>query len=208
MKITTKMIKNLLMLMNSHGLVHGAGHQKTQFCVQQAVNRVLHNDLYGQYGDNPTDDCLDGYVRGFGVRMNDCLGTDITVDERAMALKRFAVAELGSNLIDHTVFFSKLADRLGVNRSGDITGNFMAGSENKKREERVAMLKTLADTAADVLQEMGTEGSKFLHLIEETDEDKKIKETCKLGRQIYAAQMATFGTTSCAVKQQHKQGGK
>jgi hypothetical protein len=206
MKITENIIRNLIFLLDKHGLVHGAGDTKEEFCIQQAVNRVINNDLYGQWSDNPSQDCLDEDIRAFGIRMNDCLRS-MPRKERADVLKRFAIAELGSNMIESKAFFDMLCEKLEFvpldGHWGSLIEHFIQRSSEGTKTER---LKILADAAADVLKELGTEGGKFLHLVDEPNKKKRVTEACKLGTQLYAARMANFGPASCAVKpQQHKQ---
>jgi hypothetical protein len=207
MKITRTMIDNLIMLLDKYGLVHGAGGEKEEFCIQQAVNRVINNDLYGQYSDNPSQDCLDENIRAFGIRMNDCLRS-MGRQDRAKILKRFAIAEMGSNMIDSKVFFDRVFEKLeivpteGISAWGDLLEHFVQRSGKDKAER----LRILADAAADVLKELGTEGSKFLHLVDEPNKQKRVSEACKLGNEIFAARVANFGSASCAVKpKQQKQ---
>lgn len=208
-KITKQMILNLVGLLDKHGLVHGAGNTKQQFCIQQAVNRVIHNDLYGQYSDHPDWDCLGDGIRAFGVRMNDCSNDRLSNKERAEALKRFAIAELGSHEIDGHIFFDKLREKLGLDGSSygeDIVDDYMHGSHDQDHLDWSGKLKHLADTSASILEEMGTEGSKFLYILDEPDKWDRINKAYDLGDKMYAAQMADFGcNVSCGMKpKQHK----
>lgn len=195
------MILDLIGLLDKHGLIHGAGERPEEFCVQQAVNRVIHGDLNGQYSDNPKD-CIHSEIRAFGVRLNDCT-RDIGRKARAEALKRFSIAQLGSLDINSREFMDGVAALLGMDSGSDIIDDHMM--YNQHPEGRTAQLKHLADTAAQVLKEMGTEGSKFLYILDEPSKKAQIKEARKLGKQIYAAQMADFGTTGCAVKPKQQQ---
>jgi hypothetical protein len=205
MKITERIVRNLIHLLDQHGLIHGAGETKYQFCIQQAVNRVIHDDLYGQYSDSPEKDCLDQSIRSFGVRLNDC-SKDMSEKERAMALKRYAVAELGSNEIDVHSFFSSMRQRLELREDSngeDIIDDYFHGPHDPDLDP-AQRLKKLADTAADVLNELGTQGGKFLYLIDEPDKKKREEAANKLGDQIFAASMADFGQSCCVVKPKHK----
>ena len=190
------------MLLDKHGLIHGAGDKAQEFCIQQAVNRVINKDLYGQYSDNPGWDCLNAEIRAFGVRMNDC-SRHMARKERPLALKRFAIAELGSSNVSSRDFFEKMTERLDLIEGVDVVDHYIGSRDQELTQFK--RLKKLADTAADVLKELGTEGSQFLHLLDEPNKKTQFKEACKLGDKMYAARMADFGMTSCAVKpkQQH-----
>lgn len=194
MEITQTHIKHLLSLLK-RGLIHGAGRTVNEFCVQQAVNRVLHDDLNNpEWGDHPSILCISELIRQFGIRLNDQDGWNSDHD-RAEGLKRFAIAELGSAKIDSYVFFDELAGKLGTisargfsTRDYSIIGEFMAaGPDSMSKNDK---LTTLANAAAEVLKEMETEGSKFLYLVDEPDKKKQAHEARKLGNQIFAVQLA------------------
>jgi hypothetical protein len=203
-QITKQMILDLIDLIDKHGLIHGAGERRTQFCVQQAVNRILHGDLYGQYSDSPDQDCVNSTVRGLGVRMNDHLREGISEKERGEALKRFAIAELGSSVIPTHQFVRFLSETLHLDEDGDMIDEFLS-RRWESGQSRVEALKMFADTAANILRDLGTEGGKWLYLVDEPDKDKQIEGVCKLRKEMYAASLADFGVSSCTVKpQQHK----
>jgi hypothetical protein len=210
-KITKKHIEDLLKLF-SRGLISGAGQDPNHFCVQQAVHKVLDGELEAQKSDRPPQWCVKDEICSFGIRMNDAHGWG-GVTNRAKGLRRFAVAELGSNKINYADFHRKLVDKL----SGKITplpNEHQSVTINRFMENRIdgmtptERLTFLANAAADVLAELGTEGSQFLHLLDEPDKKKQKEETHKLGRKIFAAQLAEFGPSFCttAGKSQAAQG--
>lgn len=196
MKITLTHINNLLKLFES-GLVNGAGHDVNHFCVQQAVHRVLDNDLDdAQKSDRPPTWCVREDIRTFGIHLNDEKGWR---DEKARAegLKRFAIAELGSSEVWPSKFYEKLAVRLASMSDRDpeefshdagIINDFVSWSiGGMTRNDK---LTRVANAAADVLMELGTEGSQFLYLIDEPDKQKREEKARALGHKIYAAQLA------------------
>lgn len=210
-KITLTHITNLLKLFEC-GLVNGAGHGVNHFCVQQAVHRVMDDDLKNhEKSDRPPNWCVQERLRGFGIHMNDADGwRDNTA--RAEGLKRFAIAELGSSKISGAEFHKRLAVKIASLFHGDpndlshddsIIGEFVdlgiAGMDKNAR------LTWLANAAADVLMELGTEGSQFLYLIDEPDKKEREKKAKALGHKIYAAQLADAGSScSWGVPQQSK----
>lgn len=203
MKITLTHINNLLKLFEC-GLVNGAGHDVNHFCVQQAVHRVLDDDLKNaDKSDDPPTWCVQSHIRNFGVHMNDAEGWNGNKG-RAEGLKRFAIAELGSGKISAHDFYARLSAKLASVLSKDpdefsyddtIVEQFMQHKiGGMSRNDR---LTHLANAAADVLMELGTEGSQFLYLIDEPDKKKREERARALGHKIYAAQLADASVCSC-----------
>jgi hypothetical protein len=202
MKITIDHIMNLLGLFEK-GLINGAGQTVNHFCVQQAVHRVLDDDLENPTkNDHPPTWCVNDEIIAFGINMNDQQGWHSN-KLRAKGLQRFAIAELGSSKINHVQFYERLAKKLASVMSknweefylgNEIIDQFMlhkiGGMDKNDR------LTWLANAAADVLMELGTEGSQFLYLIDEPDRKLREEKARALGHKIYAAQMAD-GTAAC-----------
>lgn len=211
MKITLTHINNLLKLFEC-GLVNGAGNDVNHFCVQQAVHRVLDNALDDPTkSDKPPTWCVREDIRSFGIHLNDEDGWKSN-ERRAAGLKRFAIAELGSTEVKPSVFFKKLAERLATmvdheaqlfSHDSSIINEFVTCSISGMTKND--KLTRVADAAADVLMELGTEGSQFLYLIDEPDKKKREEKARALGHKIYAAQLAD-ASSQCAwgVPQQMK----
>jgi hypothetical protein len=165
MKITLTHIKNLLKLFEN-GLTNGAGHGVNHFCVQQAVHRVIDNDLDKQKSDHPPTWCVNDQVVGFGIHLNDAEGW-FDEQARAKGLQRFAIAELGSEQINGGEFYKRLAKKLAdrVDMEPDefcydsgIIDDWMM-SQVRKGLSNNQWLTILANDAADVLMDLGSEGS-------------------------------------------------
>lgn len=176
MTITEQLVLDLLQLLKG-GIVNGAGHG-TEFCVQQAVNRAAEGLGKASLEVPDAHHCLGEYVKDLGITLNDCGVWHDDLD-RAKCLTPFAVAELGSNEISMHEFRRKLDEALGY----DFTD---AGISD--RDQALKIIKE----SVRIMKEMGTQGSKFLHILEEPDKKKAKKEANKLGDQIYAAQMAEW----------------
>lgn len=198
--ITKQHIQNLIHLLTSHGLTNGAGSGTQQFCVQQAVNRVINEDLMSEYDDSPYK-CVGDRITAFGITMNDYFGNSITKKQRAEMLKRFAIAEMGSNEIKEENFFRKLNQRLGIAQTTEQGVEFyLVHCPGGTKLERMTYL---ANMSADVLQEMETEGSKFLYLLDEPNKRKRAREAYKLGKKSYAVQMSERCPAVCPTRMTH-----
>jgi hypothetical protein len=207
MKITITHISNLLKLFEC-GLINGAGQDVNHFCVQQAVHRVLDGELENPLKDDqPPTWCVNGHIISFGIYLNDQGNYWHSNQARAKGLQRFAIAELGSSKIKPSDFYKKLAIKLAARMSqdrewpmdwqnfpmsNDIIKDFMIWDiEGINKNDQ---LTWLANAAADVLMELGTEGSQFLYLLDEPDRKKRQERAEALGHEIYANQLADLGS--------------
>jgi hypothetical protein len=199
MNITIDHIMNLLKLFEG-GLINGAGHDVNHFCVQQAVHRVMDNDLKNPHkSDHPPQWCVHGEITKFGIIMNDTQGWSSN-KARARGLQRFAIAELGSSKVSGREFFKRLAKKIAQKVNKDWQNFPLAESIVEEfmyckipcvgpNEQ----LTWLANAAADVLMELGTQGSEFLYLLDEPDRKAREEKARALGHKIYAAQLADAG---------------
>jgi hypothetical protein len=202
MKITIDHINNLLGLFE-HGLINGAGQDVNHFCVQQAVHRVIDNALDKHRNDQPPQWCVKEPISAFGITLNDANGWNSN-KARAKGLQRFAIAELGSSKINEGDFYKRLSKKLAqvlhmdweeFSQDSEIVNEFMSRQIlGMTRNDR---LTYLANAAADVLMELGTEGSQFLYLLDEPDKKKRQEQARALGHKIYAAQLAD-SASSCS----------
>jgi hypothetical protein len=196
MKITIHHVLKLIKILDK-GIIHGAGETVEEFCVQQAVHRVLLDDPEDAYAsDNPPNWCILDQIRAFGIHLNDQGGWKDN-RSRARGLKRFAIAELGSSKLNSYEFFTKLRGALARRTGADpaffcdgdcIIDQFM--ELDRRGLSRNDWLTVLADTAADVMKELGSEGAQFLYLVDEPDKAKRHEKATRLGHQIFAAQLA------------------
>jgi len=201
MKITIQHVTNLLSLL-TRGLINGAGETKNEFCIQQAIHRVLDDDLDGQHSDAPPVTCISGRINNFGICMNDQEGW-IDEKDRANGLRRFAIAELGSAKVSYSDFVFGLQERVrGLVKLEDFEFND-GDNENLVAQfmefrpahaSRSSWLKKLANMAANTLRELGTEGSRFLWMVDEPDKAKRQEAAYRLGDKIFAAQLADAGS--------------
>jgi hypothetical protein len=202
--ITRQHVVTLLELFK-HGLIGTAGNQMTEFCVQQAVHRVIDGDLEDPHKDaNPPNWCVHGELVSFGVMLNDYDGWSNS-QARAKGLQKFAIAELGSSKISWTKFKEKLDNKLKElnpdydryrdgNHLEEWMGNTSGGMGSNDK------LTLFANTAAEVLMEMGTDGSQFLHLVDEPNPIRRRMLAHKLGDKTYAAQTCSFGRCTPVTK--------
>jgi len=101
MKITKTIAKKVLAVVDE-GLVYGLGNNKPgEMCVEAAVCFALGLP----HSDNPP--CVGVAVRSFKIRLND---SSWSSDEaRAKGMRKLAVAQLGSDVIDQKEFSKRLA---------------------------------------------------------------------------------------------------
>lgn len=196
--INIEAIKKLFGLLDQ-GLCHGAGHIANEFCVQQAVSLAV--------GSNKTDKpwCIHSALRDLGIIMNDC-NMWSSNKARADGLRRFAVAEMGTGdeSFDGKLFARKLSEKLDIDPCLDPSPNDVYHEWIKhgaktviNYEQRVCIF---ADTAADIMLEMGTKGSQFLHYCDEKYTPRQIKKIVKKEtKKAYAAGLCTYGT--CGAQQ-------
>lgn len=198
MKITLRHVNNLLCLMGAKGIINGSGQTKERFCVQQAVHRVITDELdEASKSDGPPNFCVLGTCTSLGIHLNDQEGWPDN-NARAEGLKRFAVAELGSNNVNEQEFWHSLTQKLAKRTSRDadeyhydadaILEQWM--EQRAPGYSRANWMKLFADLAADTLKELGSEGGQFLYLIDEPDKEKRRTQALKMGHKIFAAQMA------------------
>lgn len=199
-QITRADVQSLLGLFK-HGLVGGAGSTTTEFCVQQAVHRVVEKALKKQKSASPPKWCVHHGLVGFGVTLNDHPGWHSNAS-RAKGLAKFAIAELGSSKISYTGFSWKLNDRLEKlsgcspgalkNNSSDVNPELFAMEMRGKGVSENAILTLFANTAAEVLKEMGTDGGKWIHLVDEPNKRKRRELARKLGKEARDKQHADW----------------
>lgn len=164
-----------------YGLPRGLGSGGDgNMCVQHVVARALGEGAI----DEPS--CVDSYVRGIGVTLNDLMWSSETA--RAEGLKRFAIAQLGTNSDDYvfdrvefeqrSFHLYQLLNRYVGNNSGLLDKEF----------------KELADAYADVLIGMKTPGAEHMCMLDwsqedleamEREHDEKSKEAWAQGRRTY-----------------------
>jgi hypothetical protein len=210
-QVTRNHIVNLLMLFKN-GLIGTAGNTMTEFCVQQAVHRVIDEDLENaSKSADPPNWCVCPELVSFGVVLNDFSGWT-SEQTRAKGLQKFAIAELGSAELDWHEFCRNLEKKLHE-INPEFPDELHLVFEQRHLEEwmkhpmvnmdRNDRLTLFANTAAKVLEEMGTEGSQFLHLVDEPDPWKKRELAHRLGDKAYAAQMCSFGRCTPVTKAKH-----
>jgi hypothetical protein len=182
--ITRSMATAILSYLKS-GICRGKGVRgRGTMCVQAVVSTVMGH----HHSDEPT--CVNYDIRTLGVILNDhdCWG-DFTEDgnfpadfvvrvARGEALKRFALAQLGTN---STKFngeeFAKKLSQFGLNKRflpaagnpqrsslGNVIKSITLGSKFQGLDPEG--LKEFADDVANILAEMNTPGSKFLDLVD------------------------------------------
>jgi hypothetical protein len=186
MKITKSIVQTLLDIINP-GLCHGAGDMDKpgSFCVQQAVSHAVGRD---EHGDNPHE-CVGDKTRSFGVQMNDC--DWLNEKTRANGMRRFAVAEMGSNKVSQGQFNRIVCDQwnkiapYGYDHENDV-GNLPQLCQTDKDREK------LCEMAVKALIILETEGSKFLYMTELPK-----KEQQKIADRYCVPQLQWRGFTSC-----------
>lgn len=155
MKLNLKMVKDLLDII-SGGLCHGAGNMtgKGNFCVQQAVTQATG---YGQ-SDRPA--CVGYKVRVLGVKINDFIpDTDASHQFRSNALRRFAVAELGSDTIDQEKFELRLIEKWNDTHPDDLRNH-----TDQLVSDCYYDMGKLAELVVQVLIDMESPGTKYLYM--------------------------------------------
>src|SRR5262245_46412083 len=150
MNITKTLIDKVLNIITG-GLTKGAGDMRNTVCVQQAVSKACGKT---EYGDHPTF-CVAQETVGFGIGMNDRLWS--SQQARADGMRRFAVAELGSNKVDCRGFNDKVTKRWQVAHPDRPNWGAAHGDQD---------LREIMEHAVQVLIELGTEGSNYLYLTE------------------------------------------
>lgn len=193
-------IKNLLQLFEG-GLINGAGNNVNHFCVQQAVHRVIDDALDdATKSDHPPSWCVKDTIVGFGIHLNDYPGWTSN-KARAEGLKRFAIAELGSNKINSREFHKRLAEKVaaksgmsadGFSKDINIIQEFVGGDGDGPFDSTLITkrLTWIANAAAYVLMELETEGSQFLEILDEKDPEVRKEKARNLGGELYAKQLA------------------
>jgi hypothetical protein len=148
-----KMVDSILDYLG-YGLIGGSVGERRYggMCVQAVVSLVNGDD----HQDRPT--CVAYSLAAFGVGLNDC-GLFEDDLKRAEALKRFAIAQLGTRDSDfHMREFDSRANELRekiLERDGyDDDSSYVGMTRDNIRE--------FADGCADILADMGTKGSKYL----------------------------------------------
>jgi hypothetical protein len=215
MKITRQIAEKIVALIDTYGLCHGAGQSDTTFCVQQAVEKVITNEKEA-HSDQP-DSCVDIYLIQFGINLNDSYHGD--GQSRGQALKRYALAQLGTaKNLNRNDFIKKLLTKLGLQHiqlgsdhdfSPESSDHLISPKRILKYMHDVTKLSTnenikiLADAAADVLKEMGTQGSEFLSVLDHDTHEKRVQEAYKLGNKIWASQMTEMGYKGFCVTGKH-----
>lgn len=150
MKITKDIIEKVLNIITG-GLENGAGNNLNTFCVQQAVSKACNHI---EYNDHPIF-CVDDQVVSFGIRMNDRGWSSRKA--RADGMRRFAVAELGSNKVNGNEFMAKVQQRWHAAHPMSRGIEYADGD---------TQLREACEHAVQVLIEMKTEGSDYLYLTE------------------------------------------
>lgn len=195
MYVTLDAIKALLGLMDK-GIIHGAGRIPSQFCVQQAVSLATG----GSQTDRPW--CVNPNLRDLGIAMNDA-NVWYTNESRAQGLRRFAVAEMGTDeKFCSYDFTQKLAKHLGLDNFSETESNPLKVYQEwlciRSGEQGIS---DFANACADIMLEMDTPGSRHLHYC---DERYSKKEAAKIVKQetkkAFSSQMASFGTNANAKK--------
>lgn len=103
--VTTSLVQKIAELADK-GFTSGLGSpQPGQMCVEAAVNYALGAD----HDDEP--ECVDGDIRNIKIDLNDN-GSYKSNKDRGAALKRVAIAQLGSNGIDIEKFYRELGNSL------------------------------------------------------------------------------------------------
>lgn len=192
MNITKSIVETLLDVI-SGGLQSGAGSmdEKGHFCVQQAVSHaVRHRD----WGDQPSE-CVGDIVRAFGIVMNDQQWSSRKA--RADGMRRFAIAELGSNNVSQGRFNRIMCDQWNVNRPWDQhVDQCNQAIEKCKNDKERADLCEMAVKALIILE---TEGSKYLYMTElPKAEQQKIAD-----RYLYVPQLQWRGYNVANTGQTH-----
>lgn len=102
MQITKEIVDKLMSLLD-FGLVKGAGNGMTDntFCVEQAVSIAIGEPL----NDNPIS-CVSEVVAVCKRNLNDCNWSSNTA--RAEGMRKLAIAQLGSNVLDSHEFSQRL----------------------------------------------------------------------------------------------------
>lgn len=165
--ITRGLVKEICALLD-RGLCQGAGQiARGEMRVQQACNLA-----FGQSDRNDDPECVHEVLRRVGICLNDMRWSS---DEmRGRALKRFAIAQLGTrgNLNGSQV--DKLSRKLSemVSRRDMEAWNYAPTSEDQVRLDHVKA--EAAEEFVQMLIEMKTPGSEYLDLIDEDENEKSI----------------------------------
>lgn len=166
-----------------------------RFCVQQAVS---HATGMGFLSDQP--ECVGNVVRNFGISLNDQNWSSKRA--RSKGMRRFAIAELGSNMISQSEFNSRLRNTWLKDKGycvGDV--GCIPGSCTGDKE-----LSEAAEMATRVLIKMKSPGAWYLRLLKR--KKKKVAPSCvvqtnapiegRMSWREYGPQ--TEKTKSCSIK--------
>ncbi len=138
-KITKPIVKKVLSLIDA-GLTSGLGRQEPgQMCVEAAVCCALGLP----HSDNPP--CVGSAVRSFKISLNDCNWSSDAA--RAAGMRKLAVAQLGSDVLDQSKF-ADLQFLRGVHKLMPIVFRKAAPELNEK--DKTAFLKIADDCFAVV----------------------------------------------------------
>jgi hypothetical protein len=176
--ITQGMVTTLLAYCKQ-GFCNGAGDNplRGQFCVQQAVNMAVTSEE--EDSDGP--DCVHEKLCGLGIQLNDHEGWSSN-QGRAKGLKRFAVAEMGTEEWNGEKIkeFRKLF-RMQLGTDPELKTAELGTLAQDYLERNGSNTKTLtrvANIAAGIIKKLGSPGAKFLHLC---DPKKKMSRQKRVG---------------------------
>jgi len=155
MKITEAIINKLKEIIDG-GLCHGPGTMlgKGTFCVQQAVTAAT------KEGHDDRPECVNSTVRALGIQMNDKLGHNTLKLARSRILRRFAVAELGSDTLNENECQQRVVEKWNkqypknfIYSWGDITTH---------------KIENVAEVIVQTLIDMKSPGTEYLYMCGDT----------------------------------------
>lgn len=184
MKIELQFVQRLLDILKD-GIQHGAGNMDGpgSFCVEQAVSHAVGNN---HWTDKPR--CVSAAVRTFGIRLND---REWDPHQRAKVLKRFAVVQLGSDIINDNdferVFCRIFKEKYNIYESCSLDVLARLHSKND--------LVKAAEVAVEALIELKSPGAEFLYMC---DDPKPKPEHQKIVDRVTAPKYLTWGNYNAA----------
>lgn len=139
--------------------MHGAGDMDGpgNYCIEQAVAAAV-----GRPDDSDKPMCVNSTVRQFGISLND---REWEPQLRAKVLKRFGVAQIGSNTINSyefdTVFVRKWKEQYKPYQ------NFTTAQEVIDGLRKKSDLAAAAEVAVQTLIELKSPGVEFLYMCDD-----------------------------------------
>ena len=158
MHIYKQYVINLLNILKD-GLQTGAGDMNGpgKYCIEQAVAAAV-----GRPHDNDKPMCVNKTISRFGISLND---REWESQLRAKVLKRFGVAQIGSNIITdydfNAVFVRKWNEQHRSYRDFDTAEEIIAGMRQKSD------LAAAAEIAVQTLIELKSPGTEFLYMCDD-----------------------------------------